>query len=110
MGAGNFAFLGLALLFVFFSFATCALGREEMGYGIEKWIVGSGAYTTVFEHRGLRVGRVDHTVLLRIESSVLHRTVRGVFLLCVRSIMRGRVVMLYFSRGEVCLWLSNGIS
>jgi hypothetical protein len=31
-------------------------------------------------------------VLLRIESSVLHRTVRGVFLLCVRSIMCRDVV------------------
>jgi hypothetical protein len=108
MGAGNFAFCFFWLLH--YCYCIVSAHWEWKEYGIEKWITGSGAYTTVFEHRGLRVGRVDHTVLLRIESSVLHRTVRGVFLLCVRSIMRGRVVMLYFSRGEVCLWLSNGIS
>ena len=89
-------FWGLALLFVFFSFTICALGREEMGYGIEKWIVGSGAYTTVFLNiGGFEVGQVNHYILFA--NRVLLRYSEWFELSVCRSrFPEGRVVMLFF--------------
>jgi hypothetical protein len=95
MGAGNFAFLGSCIFIVFFSFAICALGREEMGYGIEKWIVGSGAYTTVFLNiGGFDVGRVNHYILFA--NRVLLRYSEWFELsICRSRFPEGRVVMLF---------------